>query len=109
MPAAATAAMRLAAGPAARVRAATAKGTPWRARGALEELLADGDVQDASALLGLIDECPTLRNALASGARGPDGSAFFTTARDLARAKAFLARMSCFGGKEAQRSSSSIT
>jgi hypothetical protein len=85
LPAAELACRRLPPAAAARMRAAMAKGAPWRAQDELDALIGDEEALVLAALRGLIDECPTLRGALSEGDRD-----LFASVNDVTRARAFL-------------------
>jgi len=76
------------------LHSAIATGKPWLALGKLAAL--EGDIESATltTLLALIDECPSLRGALAPSARTREtlaGPRFIATRQQLRTVQAFLA------------------
>lgn len=76
------------------LHAAIATGKPWTARAKLTAL--EGEIEDATVvtLLALIDECPSLRAMLASGANEREATTklrFISTRKQLDVVQRFLA------------------
>ena len=73
-------------------------GTPWRARGALDAI-AMLDVPAWISLLGLIDECPIVPEALTAtleshtGTISPTAFEFISTAAQIDQVRAFMAKL----------------
>jgi hypothetical protein len=74
------------------------RGTPWRARDPLD-VIATLDVATWTALLGLLDECPVIPEALPAAVEGRKGAvsatafAFVSTTRQLEQVRAFLEKL----------------
>lgn len=84
---------------AARLRAMTVEGTPWKVAAELESSLGHVEPETVEVLRGLIDECPTMRGALRPGsktkrtAQAFEEPRFVSTVADVARIGDYLDRV----------------
>ena len=72
---------------------AIAAGKPWTALGKLADLDSDLEVAMLDALVGLIDECPSLRGQLTGQAGAAPEIQFIATRQQLKSVQAFLAEL----------------
>jgi len=72
---------------------AIAAGKPWTALSKLADLDSDLEVAMLGALVGLIDECPSLRGQLAGQAGAMPEIQFIATRQQLQSVQAFLAEL----------------